>query len=225
MTKSMTSGERPQPTNSDPKEQAIRKLIEKEFSTEFSRREIERLKKEQLQFIASSIARVRSNNSDEIRPAYLSLLSKLGSATQIQSGGELLKNLPSTGFIVATNHLAMPKVTRFYRHDLGEQTGDHQSLQQLPEEIEPFPIRHAAISATLGQLFNPHEVAIELPRPYNDIQFASGVIALPSTLGGRFQIMVDNISVLFSKENYPYVITYPESGTTGKRGGGRPLRN
>ena len=217
----MASEERAQPTISDPNEQAIRQLLDKEFSTTFSQMEITRLRSEQIEFIAKSIGLLTKRETDqEIYQSYLLLLSKLGSSTQIKFGEKIIESLPDSGFVVATNHLAMPKATRFSRHDLGEVIGDHQLLLQLPEEIEPFPVRHAAIAKTLGHQFNPHEVAIELPHPYKGVQSASGVIVLPSALGGRFEIMTDCVKDLFVNEKNQYVVTYPESGTTGKRGGG-----
>lgn len=217
----MTTGERAQPTISDPNEQAIRELLNKEFSTDFSKKEIARLKTEQIDFIAQSI-RTLSNKETGlgIYQNYLLLLASLGSTTKIKFGERIIESLPDSGFIVATNHLAMPKATRFSRHDLGEKIGDHQLLLQLPEEIEPFPVRHAAVATTLGSKFIPHEVAIELPYPYKHVQSKSGVVMLPSAIGGRFAIMGNRVKELFMNGEKQYVITYPESGTTGKRGGG-----
>lgn len=217
----MISGERAQPTISDPNERAIRELLDKEFSTDFSKKEIARLQTKQIGFIAQSI-KVLSNKEArlDIYQNYLLLLASLGSTTKIKFGERIIESLPDSGFVVATNHLAMPKATRFSRHDLGEEVGDHQLLLQLPEEIEPFPVRHAAVATTLGSKFIPHEVAIELPHPYKNVQSASGVVILPSALGGRFAIMENQVKELFMNGKKQYVITYPESGTTGKRGGG-----
>lgn len=221
MTKQMSLGERAQPTISDPKELAIRELLDKEFTSDFSKKEIERLKAKQIDFIAQSIEVLSEKVAyRNIYHDYLLLLASLGSTTQIKSGKEIIESLPGTGFIVATNHLAMPKATRFSKHDLGEAIGDHQLLQQLPDEIEPFPVRHAAVAITLGSKFAPHEVALELPSPYKDVQSASGVVMLPSAVGGRFMIMANQVKELFMNGEKQYVITYPESGTTGKRGSG-----
>lgn len=211
---------RPQPSISDPQERAIRELLTDEFSTEFAKREIERLRVEQLHFLARSAHNIMAGRSQDVRPDYELLLPILVPKMSIKFGSEYLKELPKFGFIVATNHLAMPKATRFNRSDLGKEIENPSSLQQLPEEVEPFPIRLAAVAATIGQEFRPHEIAIELARPYGDIQRAAGVVTLSETMGGRFQHMEEQTTNLFSVEPSSYVITYPESGTTGKRGGG-----
>lgn len=211
---------RPQPSSSDPKEQAIRKLLEEEFSTGFARHEVDRLRTEQLHFLVRSLHNLTTGRVNKIRPDYESLLPNLVSTISIEVGSDFLKELPTSGFVVATNHLAMPKATRFNRADLEKEIENSLSLQQLSEEIEPFPIRHAAVAATIGQQYHPHEIAIKLPSPYGDVQCASEVIAIPDKIGGRFQYMADHAYKLLSTESHAYVVTYPESGTTGKRGGG-----
>lgn len=211
---------RPQPSSSDPEELAIRQLLSDEFSTKFATGEIGRLQTEQFHFFVNSVRNIAAGKVLDIRPDYKTLLSKLVPTIKIGVGEKFLAGLPNSGFIVATNHLAMPKATRFNRSDLGKEVENPSSLQQLPEEVEPFPIRHAAVAATIGEKFRPHEIAIELARPYGDIQRAAGVVTLSETMGGRFQQMEDQTANLFTTEPSSYVITYPEGGTTGKRGGG-----
>lgn len=213
---------REQPNSADPQEVAIRALISEEFSTDFSLAEIARMRQLQLDFLKTGITLILANSPlNKIREKYLALLIDLAKPIKIVSGEKFISELPGTGFIVTTNHLAMPKATRFSKDDLIRNIPpEGMNLEELPSEIEPFPIRLAAPAMAIGNSYQPYEIAIALSSPLDQLQAASEVIVLPSTIGGRFATMTEHVSKLFTNHPRSYVVTYPESGTTGKRGGG-----
>lgn len=205
---------REQPRANDPQEERIRGLLEKEFSTDFARSEIKRLKTLQSDFIDKNLGK-----DSEVRPEYLELLSELAPVNQIiVDGREYLEELPDIGFVVATNHLAMPKATRIATSELTSL----ENVKGLPEEIEPWPVRLAGAAGAIGQRFSHHEIAIALPAPLDELQKACGGVVLPAIkpAEGRFAYMLEKVGEIFKREKNACVYTYPESGSTGKRGGG-----
>lgn len=210
---------REQPNSSDPQEAAIRKLICKEFSSDFAKQEIAKMRELQLDFIAENIS--LDHDPHSVRNAYLDLMLKLAASLSEVKGRKIIDSLPSTGFVVATNHLAMPKATRFLKTDLQILLSRaNLNLDLLPDEIEPFPIRMAAITKALKPKFAGYEIAIALPSPIDNLQRESGVVTISPTAGGRFEKMVDDVTKIFSEGTNSFVVTYPESGSTSKRGGG-----
>lgn len=227
-TKQMNETDR-QPSVLDPKELSLRDELLRIFDTAYSKERLREMSEKQMHFLHTSINFVGQNDStladNAIRKAYLNLVYDLAGEVDV-SGDDNIKQLPSSGFVVVSNHLAIPKATRISVLEIAThlESGDDKSaaaaLAKKVPEFEPWPSRIAGSAGAIGKGFSPHEIGVFLPEPFGKIQQRSGVIAIPSSGSNRFGGMVNAVSGIFNGEENSYVIIYPEGGSTGKRGGG-----
>ncbi len=206
-----------QPKQNDPQEIQIRQKLEKELlSTPWSKQLFKHFQALQVDFFKSALANL--DRPQEVRQEYLQLLKKLAHLgnTQITDGTENLQNLDSAkGIIIITNHLGTAKLTAFSPEELG--------LNIPIDKIEPFPIRHAALSLIAGQQEKSiYEAAIELPPPLNLIQQETGVVLVAAGGIGRLRQLEHNTKATLSATTQPVIVMYPEGGTSGKRNSGGP---
>lgn len=205
-----------QPTDKDPLEVRIRCVLESTLVTsDWARATFLEATRQQKEFL---IAAAKEENSRKNLDAYRKLIRELASLLKVQitSGGQELEKFDQgKPFIVITNHLGLAKITRV--------DNKNRKIAVELEEVESFPIRHAAISVISGrQAKNLHEVAVELPGKLREIQADCEVVTIPVEGSGRTELLVEKVADLVKADPNQLFVMYPEGGTSGKRNSGGP---
>lgn len=211
-------------------EVAIRHLIIEDIG--FQR--LERMRQAQLAFFVKVIQRVYLNRGRSLTYSdYLALAEGLMALSSLSVVGVESIPDPSQGLVVVTNHFGVAKLTKI---DAGQIASallsyidDREWLDRLnaPPNNEPFPLRAAAIFATLFHLLGrevvaPHQVHMWYPYPFNEVQQDCGIVGTFRDRSGQYATVERGLDALFdnalSTRKLPVAVLSPESGTSGKRG-------
>lgn len=192
-----------QPDSHDPLEIRIRGLLENNLdSTAFANICFTEAKKLQEDYLREFASGEKENPNK--------LLDNLNLVLKTQIKGENHLDFPGS-FIIVTNHLGTPKLTRIQMPDLLK-----------GKDIEPFFIRYCGFKLIADKTGSAlHETAVELPGRLRDLQEISGTVTIPVTGEGRTEKLINDVKDKLQKERSVFVM-YPEGGTSGKRNSGSP---
>jgi hypothetical protein len=215
------------PSQNDPLEQRIRKLIrEHVYSSNLGRESFTQVNNLQIDYFQTSLSQL--DDPTKIYQSTQKLVQEIAKTTRshIVEGEEILERVPKRKPVfVAVNHFSGYKLISIPPQKVGlTETEMAETGKGTTEEIYPFPVFYAPLSPVAKQLeCDLIDAHLEMPGKHlRQLQEAAGLLVVPAERG-QFQLIEQRTKDLFIKRPNSLMVLFPEGETSGKRNNGGPF--